>query len=250
MTGGRGTSFGKVAALYDRRRPSYPDAAVDHILSLAPGASTVVDVGCGTGKGSAPFAARGLHVIGVEPDPAMADVARRHLSRVDVAAFEEWPPPADPVDVVLSAQAWHWVDPAVGVPKAASLLRVGGVFAVMANVPRDGGHDRRAELDPVYERVVGGLYKTTGMLNWDGQFDDLAKRIDASGSLDRLDPWHLDWDEPLSADGFAELMQTHSDYLLLDRPVLDELVRSVRDAIGPAGITMRYRTRVTAARRR
>lgn len=250
MTAERGTSFGKVAALYDLRRPSYPDAAVDHILSLVPDAAVVVDVGCGTGKASRLFAARGLHVVGVEPDAAMAAVARTHVPEVVVATFEEWDAPSRPVDAVVSAQAWHWVDWAVGIPKAAALLRSGGVLAVIANVPRDGGHDRRAALDPVYEQVVGGLVATTGMLNWDGQFDDLATVLTSSPDWVLAPPWRHDWDQHLDAQAYVELMQTHSDYVLLDPPVLGRLVRSVRDAIGPDGVTMRYTTRVCAAIRR
>lgn len=232
MTDGRGTSFGRVAALYEQTRPSYPDAAVDHILSLVDNPRTVIDVGCGTGKASRLFTARGLTVIGVEPDPDMAAIARAHASKVHVTRFEDWDGPAQPVDLVVSAQAWHWVDPAVRLPKAVAMLRPGGVLAVMANVPRDGGHDRRDELDPVYERVVGGLVQTTGMLNWDGYFEDLSPSF------------HLDWDQHLSADEYVELLQTHSDYLVLDPSVLAALVDAVRTAIGVQGVTMRYRTTV------
>lgn len=237
MTSERGTSFGRVAALYDKHRPSYPVEAIDHILSLAPpDARTVVDIGCGTGKASRLFTARGLHVIGVEPDPDMAAIARAHAAEVHVAPFEDWDGPSHPVDIVVAAQSWHWVDAAVGLPKALAMLRPGGVFAVMANIPRDGGHDRRDEIDAAYERVVPGLAQTTGMLNWEGVFEGLDE------------PWHVDWDEHLTAHEFVELLQTHSDYLLLDPQVLAKLIDAVRAAIGPAGVTMRYRTKIAIRR--
>ena len=244
----RALAFGQVADLYDRSRPSYTDAAVDHILSLVDSPRTVVEVGAGTGKATALFAGRGLAVTAVEPHPAMAAVAARNVpsATVVVAPFEEWEGTPGAADVVFSAQAWHWVDPAVGVPKAASLLRPGGVFAVMANLPRHGGVDLRAELTPVYEAVVPGLIDSTGMLNWDGAVAPVDPAL-----FDALAPWTLDWDACIDGQQYVELMQSHSEYPLLALDVLGRLVEDVRAAVDPAGgVTLRYRTVVQAAIRR
>lgn len=46
------------------------------LLEPSPGA-TLLDVGCGTGHFSRRFAAAGLRVSGLDPDPAMLDYARR-----------------------------------------------------------------------------------------------------------------------------------------------------------------------------
>jgi SAM-dependent methyltransferase len=244
----RALAFGQVADLYDRSRPSYPGAAVDHILSLVDSPRAVVEAGAGTGKATALFAARGLAVTAIEPHPAMAAVAARNVpsATVVVAPFEEWEGAPGAADVVFSAQAWHWVDPALGVPKAASLLRPGGVFAVMANVPRDGGIDLRAELAPAYEAVVPGLIDSTGMLNWDGAMAPVDPAL-----FDAVEPWSLDWDEWMDGARYVELMQSHSEYPLLAPDVLARLVDGVRAAVDRAGgVTLRYRTVVQAAIRR
>jgi len=60
----------------------------------------------------------------VELGADLAAVARRNLARfpaveVITAAFEEWPLPSEPFDLVLAATAFHWIDPAVRVAKAA-----------------------------------------------------------------------------------------------------------------------------------
>jgi SAM-dependent methyltransferase len=68
--------FAATADLYERWRPTYPDALVDWLTAgLAPG-STVADLGCGTGIFSRLLAARGLHVIGIDPNETMLDKAR------------------------------------------------------------------------------------------------------------------------------------------------------------------------------
>src|SRR5207248_2014816 len=58
---------------YAKYRPDYPAAVLDYIMAqcgLSDKAS-LVDVGCGTGISSRLFAARGLRVVGVEPNEAM-----------------------------------------------------------------------------------------------------------------------------------------------------------------------------------
>src|SRR5258708_10038126 len=62
---------------YARCRPTYPNAAVDRIISqsgIGLG-SLLVDVGCGTGISSRLFAGRGIPVIGVEPNEEMRRAA-------------------------------------------------------------------------------------------------------------------------------------------------------------------------------
>ena len=93
----------------------------------------VLDVGCGTGIASQLFLDRGCEVVGVEPDERMAAVARRRGVSVVVAPFETFSPPAEPFDVVASAQAWHWVDQDIGPARAADALRQGGRLALISN---------------------------------------------------------------------------------------------------------------------
>ncbi|NGN65526.1 methyltransferase domain-containing protein [Streptomyces sp. A7024] len=55
------------------------------LLSLVPD-STVVDVGCGAGRAVAELAERGVHAVGVDPDPRMLAAARQ---RWPEAGFRE-----------------------------------------------------------------------------------------------------------------------------------------------------------------
>jgi ubiquinone/menaquinone biosynthesis C-methylase UbiE len=82
----RAESFGSVAEQYDRFRPDYPSALIDELLSESP--SNALDVGCGTGKVAVSLMRRGVRVLGIEPDPRMAEVARRHRVPVEIASFE------------------------------------------------------------------------------------------------------------------------------------------------------------------
>ena len=154
----RARSFGAVAREYDRARPSYPDALVDDVVALLPG-TAVVEVGAGTGKATVLFAARGLRITCVEPDPQMAAVLRensRDLPNVSlmVSAVEDFEP-AGLFDGLIAAQSWHWTEPTSRWVNAAALLREGGLIALFWN--RTQSH-----LDPLTSAITE-VYKRHGI---------------------------------------------------------------------------------------
>ena len=74
--------FTGLAETYARYRPGYPSQAVDFITArcaLGKG-SLLVDVGCGTGISSRLFAARGISVIGIDPNAEMRAAAETVLA--------------------------------------------------------------------------------------------------------------------------------------------------------------------------
>src|ERR1700728_776650 len=148
-------SFGADADQYDRAGPSYPSELVDELLARSPGRA-VLDVGCGTGIASRLFVVRGCLVLGIEPDPRMATVARRHGIDVEEATFEEWDAAGRTFDLVTCAQAWHWVDPERGAEKAAAVLAPGGLIGLFWN-EGSYGPALTPVLRAVYERHAPAL---------------------------------------------------------------------------------------------
>ncbi|MCX5399604.1 class I SAM-dependent methyltransferase [Streptomyces sp. NBC_00102] len=153
-------TFDEDAELYDRARPGYPPELYDDLAELA-GARTgsrVLEVGCGTGQATVPLAERGCRITAVEAGPSMAAVARRNLAdasaaRVVTAEFESWPLPQEPFDAVVSASAFHWIDPALRVAKAADALRPDGALAVVRTQHVRGGTEGFfIEVQRCYER--------------------------------------------------------------------------------------------------
>src|SRR5215210_5603855 len=105
----------------------------DDIASLSgiqPG-GRILEIGCGTGQATVPFARRGYRILCVELGENMAAVARRNLegnpqAEVRTGAFEDWPLQDEAFDVAISATAFHWLNPATAYPKVAGALRDGG----------------------------------------------------------------------------------------------------------------------------
>jgi SAM-dependent methyltransferase len=105
---------------------------VDRIVATSPGPD-VLDVGCGTGIVGRLFQAADCRMLGVDPDPRMAELARQGGLEVEVSTFEAWDPAGRRFDAIVAGQAWHWVDPVAGAAKAAQALRPGGRLAVFWN---------------------------------------------------------------------------------------------------------------------
>ena len=143
----RRATFDQDAGLYDRARPGYPPALFDDLAELTGvgAGSRVLEIGPGTGQATLPLAERGCQIMAVELGPDLAAVARRKLARfpgveIVTAAFEDWPLPAVPFDLVLAATAFHWIDPAARVVKAADALRPGGWLATITTHHSSTGH--------------------------------------------------------------------------------------------------------------
>jgi len=93
-----------------RYRPAYPDQLLDDLAALRP--VQVLDIATGTDTTAAALTRRGLAVHGV-----------------DVTAFAAWDDRGRRYELITCGDAWHRIDPAPGVLKAAILLRTGGTLA-------------------------------------------------------------------------------------------------------------------------
>jgi SAM-dependent methyltransferase len=247
----RAESFGSVADLYDRARPSYPSALIDALL--ADGGRTVLDVGCGTGIAGALFAARGCAVIGVEVDARMAEIARRKGLDVDVSTFEGWDDRGRRFDVVASGQAWHWIEPSAGAARAADVLRDGGCLGAFWNFG-DPPPEVRGRLGPIYDRLAPELVNYSVVLD-SGQRDVrtnlTAAGIAGSGRFGPIELRRFPWTRTYRAREWSEFLATHSDHQALEPARLDQLLEAVTHALDALGGTfeMSYETvLVTAAR--
>ncbi len=246
---GRAESFGAVAELYERVRPSYPPALVEALLEG--GVHDVLDVGTGTGIAGALLAARGCAVLGVEVDERMAARARARGLDVEVAPFERWAPLGRTFDLVIAAQAWHWIEPAAGVRRAAGLLRPRGRLAVFWNLGDPPAHVR-AVLDPIYDRLepaLGHGTPTAGASRPDAP-QSASEAIAGCGCFEPATIRAFPWSQRYDAESWVALLATHSDHLTLAPARREALLGAIGEALRGLGgpFEMPYETVLVDAR--
>jgi ubiquinone/menaquinone biosynthesis C-methylase UbiE len=136
----RATSFGEVAADYDRLRPGPPQQAHDWLIP--PDCGTAIDIAAGTGLFTRALQRRVGNVIAVEPDDRMREVlAARSPGVLAVEGRGEViPVPDGSADGVFVSSAWHWLDPGQAIPEIARVLADGGRLGVIWT-----GRDRQAD---------------------------------------------------------------------------------------------------------
>jgi SAM-dependent methyltransferase len=115
-------------------------------------------VGCGTGISSRLFAARGVNIIGIEPNAEMRAAAEATTTgaadqRVTYreGQAESTGLPTGLADAVLAAQSFHWFEPDRALREFHRILKIGGWAILMWN--------QRDEQDP-FTAAYGAVIRT------------------------------------------------------------------------------------------
>ena len=238
--------FGRAAAAYERGRPSYPDAAVDWLvtrLGIRQG-TTVIDLGAGTGKFTRMLRPTGARIIAVEPVPAMREALALAVPDVEIVdGTAQAIPFADvSADAITAAQAFHWFAGIPAITEIHRVLRERGGLGLIWN-RRDHEDALQAALDAIIRRYRGQapthaadrwrhVMQTSSLFRAAGerQFRHV-QAVDLDGLVDRV----------LSISFIAMLSDD-------DRAAVTEQVRHL--ARGRAQIVLPYRTDVFLFRRR
>jgi SAM-dependent methyltransferase len=228
-------TFEGAPELYDRVRPRYPNELVDDLIALAglPEQGRILEIGAGTGIATLPLAERGYQIVAVELGTNLAAVARRKLANfgnveVVVSAFEELQLPEEPFDLVMSATAWHWVDPSVGYRKAAEALHSDGALAVFGYWHVGGGDQEFFErVQRCYVRFMPGSDSDVGLQD-PASFASDTSALEQSGLFEKRATRTYLSAETYSRVQYLDLLSTYSGHRALN----EEARKGLFDCIG------------------
>jgi ubiquinone/menaquinone biosynthesis C-methylase UbiE len=251
-----GRVFDSIATVYDKVRPGYPSAALEDLRTrcgIGPG-RRVLEVGCGTGQLTRSLAVTGATVRSLEPGPSLLALARENLgptANVEFAlsTFEDADEVAESYDLVVSATAFHWVDPHVGYPKAARVLKPGGWLGLLSNMHVVGGTDD--QIADAVQELQGHHAPEIGRWTFPS-VDELEARAREGGDIaatwcrverkvaeppevSRLFgpptvttyPWTATYDR----DGYVAMLSTQSTYVMMESARRDALLSDIGIAI-------------------
>ncbi len=210
-------SFGSAAREYERGRPPYPVEAIDWLLAET--GPRVLDLGAGTGQLTRQLVSRGLDVVAVEPSRCMREGLVQAVPDAEVlaGAAEDIPLKDGAVDVVLVAQAWHWVDVERAISEVARVLAPGGQLGLMWNI-RD-------------ERV--SWVSRLGRLMHQGTEQDMNSERPHVGrpfaAIERLD---VEWTHDVTREALLDLVASRSYIITLTPEEKAAVLDRVRTLLG------------------
>ena len=110
------TTFGEDAARYHRARPTYPPQLFAHLSG-----PRILEIGPGTGQATLPLTGLG-DVTAVELSPELAALAREHAPQAHAGrrGLRRVAAAPEPFDLVVSATAFHWLDPSTRMARCAA----------------------------------------------------------------------------------------------------------------------------------
>jgi SAM-dependent methyltransferase len=207
--------------VYERARPSYPEAAVAHLedtCAIGRG-SVVLDLAAGTGKLTRQLSADGARCVAVEPSASMREVFQRMVEGPPVVGgTAEAIPLADrSVDAVVVAQAFHWFDPPVALAEIARVLRPGGWLALIWN--------ERDESDP-------SVAQLSRISKWDRNQPypmghDFGRSLDESGLFGPVERSGFSFVQWLDGDAFVDQVASRSYVRVLPEDEREALLAQV-----------------------
>lgn len=234
-------SFGAVAEIYDRARPSYPAEAAESLVGRAGTTGgdpkRVLELGAGTGKLTEHLVRLGHHVIATDPSPEMLGHLKLRAPGAEtmVAVAEHLPVASRSVDVVVCAESFHHFDHDEALAEIARVLRPGGTLALVWNF-RDEGIPWVRKLGRIIARhSTDGVPDHTGPLEACDYFGEVGERE------------YRFWQD-LRKNELLDLVRTRSHVAVMPEheraDVLDQVAALYDDyGRGPDGMKLPYLTR-------
>ncbi len=241
---------GDFVGAYDRFRPQPPDDLFELLLALAPQPrpALVVDLGCGTGISTVPWANRAERVVGIDLNADMLRAARPSDNvEYRCAPAHETGLPSGCADIVTCAQAFHWMQRDATIAEAARVLRGGGVFAAY-------DYDWPPVVDWEVDAAFLAVLERSGIDVARPEKADHLERMDASGCFQHLRETLVHRREAANAERivglafvFGPLARRLADGATEEELGLNELRHVVERRVGSGTATLWWSYRVRAA---
>jgi SAM-dependent methyltransferase len=252
--------FDTVAELYDQSRPGYPEKLFEDIISLSgiPNGGDILEIGCGTGQATLPFARRGYAMLCLDIGPNMIELADRRCRdypnvRFEVKPFEGWQPHEREFDLVVSGTAFHWVPPEIGYSKAATVLKANGAIALFANYHPRPYTGFFVQSQSIYKKWWHPNYENPDSAPTpEEEINEDIAHIEQTGLFYEARVERYPWSRKYSADEYINLIATYSNHRMLpeeNRRNLHAEIHSLIEELG-GSIDRPYLTGLIFARKK
>jgi SAM-dependent methyltransferase len=234
----RRIAFEEVADLFNEVRPGYPEELVEDVLALSgmPPDGRILEIGCGPGNSTLPFARRGYRITGIELGERLAALAVENCRafpgvEIQNMAFEDWALEEKAFDLAISADAFHWIPPEVGYPKVARALKDTGSAALFWNVPVDPQTDWSMAIEEVYREQAPQVDNPDKSLTPEWLIGIIKDNLAACGGFGEVTVRQYRWAETYTSEGYLKMLRTFSGHRGLNERVRDRLFAGIREVV-------------------
>ena len=210
------------ADVYDKFRPSYPAELID-LLYEKTQAKTAADIGAGTGIFTKCLSAKPWKITAVEPNPDMLGILRQNAPFAEIvnASAEDTGIPANSIDLVTAAQAFHWFDKERFKAECERILTPNGHLAIIWNT--HGKNEFRYERDRIFDKYCG---QSNSMKGSTTEGDKLLR----TGYFSEMEFFCTENNMEMNEEQFIGYSLSHSYSIKADNENYDKFVYELRNA--------------------
>ena len=230
--------FDQDAELYDELRPGYPERLIENILSISDISSDgrILEIGCGTGQATIPFAERGYSILCLEIGRNLAALAAEKLSlypnvEIQNTSFEDWPPLSNCFDLVISATSFHWIPPEIAYSKTADILKDTGHLAIFSNLHPTPYAGFFEVVQDVYKKIVPEWEDPRKEPSFEEKVKLEEQNIDSTGLFEKALVKRYHWTKEYDTEQYLRLINTYSGHRSLDEERRSQLFRAIGELI-------------------
>lgn len=245
-------TFDTVSKEYDQVRLHYPIKMYRTILKYQPISKhdPLLEIGIGTGQGTEYFAKRNNPITAIDPGKALLTIAKDNLKKYSKikylnTSFEKARIKKNHFALVYSSQAFHWVNPKVGVQKVYEALRGDGALAFFWNL--------HSTEKPGPGRDTKKLYRKYKMIPKDRHTaDGVINDIKQSGLYENIEYVEIKWTLRYSKTDRLNLLLTYSSIINLPTKqkegFIQDTIKSLKKYSSP--LRIRMTTKLILARKK
>ncbi|MCU0543874.1 MAG: class I SAM-dependent methyltransferase [Oscillatoriaceae cyanobacterium Prado104] len=232
--------YSEIAEAYNKTRPRYPQEIIDRAIELAalPPNARILEIGCGPGIATVPFAELGFSMLSLEPSQPAYQIARQNCAaypsvKIQNITFEEWELEPETFNAVLAATSFHWVSPGIRYQKTAAALQNKGALILLWNAGVLPSDEVYRVLHEVYQTHAPSLaeYHAKERVDRGKSIKEIGQNVIDSGLFDDLICEELVCEIAYSIDDYLALLATYSKYIELNEKQRSYLLASLRKAL-------------------
>lgn len=237
--------FKDIFKQYDELAPDYPIEIFKRIIdhSNFEKKDKILEIGCGTGKSTERLISLGFsNITCIEIEYDLGTYIWEKFKdyndfNINISSFEDWEGNSFYYDLVLSINAFHFIDSNIGYHKAFRYLKKNGIIALFWSVEIPKYDEIDLEIRKVYKRFAPGLLDLK-LPNFNDEIEERKNQIIESKLFNPIEISEYSWKVNYNSYNYTRFLDTKPSYRLLDENIKIKLYNEIMKVIDKYGGTI------------